>query len=191
MNSAIAPVGIFPCQAQHRTRIECTVRGRPGCLGLDLAAWRRVTRSWCQRRAVSGLIGSKRSMANAFVTPEVGQSQQHGRSSCRAHRQPRESADSSDYGRALEYPLPPARIRYSARAGAMDLVQEAQRSLYATVRATAWVVEKLRDVPSQAEHVWQEREQVMHRLGSGLDHGPPCGTRCSLLAHQQRQRGLT
>ncbi|PKW16213.1 hypothetical protein [Saccharopolyspora spinosa] len=47
----------------------------------------------------------------------------------------------------------------------MGLVQETQRSLYAAVGATVWVVRTLRDVPSWAEHVWQEREQVMHRLG--------------------------
>ncbi|MGW1682778.1 hypothetical protein [Saccharopolyspora sp. NPDC002376] len=48
----------------------------------------------------------------------------------------------------------------------MGLVQETQRSLYATVGVTAWVVERLRDVPSRVGHVWQDREQVMHRLGN-------------------------
>lgn len=47
----------------------------------------------------------------------------------------------------------------------MGLVHETQRSLYAAVGATVWVVEALRDAPSRVERVWQEREQVRHRLG--------------------------
>ncbi|MDA3628801.1 hypothetical protein OU415_25440 [Saccharopolyspora sp. WRP15-2] len=52
----------------------------------------------------------------------------------------------------------------------MGLVQETRRSLYATVGATAWVVERLRDVPTQVEHAWQERERVMHQLQGAYDH---------------------
>ncbi|MGW1680645.1 hypothetical protein [Saccharopolyspora sp. NPDC002376] len=51
----------------------------------------------------------------------------------------------------------------------MGLVQETQRTLYATVGATAWVVERLRDVPTRVEHAWQEREWVMHRLQGAYD----------------------
>ena len=39
--------------------MERTVRGRPGRLGRDLAAWRRASRSRCQRSTVSGRISSR------------------------------------------------------------------------------------------------------------------------------------
>jgi hypothetical protein len=47
---------------------------------------------------------------------DCGQSQQHDRSPCRAHRQPRESADCSDNGQHTRNLLAPAWMRYSARA---------------------------------------------------------------------------
>jgi hypothetical protein len=42
--------------ARRRTRaqMERTVRGRPGRFGRDAVAWRRASRSRCQRRTVSG-----------------------------------------------------------------------------------------------------------------------------------------
>ena len=39
-------------------RMERTVRGRLGRRGRDLAAWRRASRFWCQRRTVSGRTSS-------------------------------------------------------------------------------------------------------------------------------------
>ena len=39
--------------------MERTVRGRPGRLGRDLAAWRRASRSRCQRSTVSGRTSSR------------------------------------------------------------------------------------------------------------------------------------
>ena len=39
--------------------MERTVRGRPGRLGRDLAAWRRASRSRCQRSTVSGRTRSR------------------------------------------------------------------------------------------------------------------------------------
>ncbi|MEB3369794.1 hypothetical protein [Saccharopolyspora mangrovi] len=51
----------------------------------------------------------------------------------------------------------------------MDLVRETQRSLYATVGATAWVVDALRGAPGWVGHAWRERNQVMQRLGSAFD----------------------
>jgi hypothetical protein len=46
------------------TRMERTVRGRPGRFGLDLAACRPAIRSRCQRNTVSGRT-SKRNRRNA------------------------------------------------------------------------------------------------------------------------------
>lgn len=51
----------------------------------------------------------------------------------------------------------------------MGLVQEAQRSLYAAVGATAWMVEALRGAPDWVGHAWRERNQVVHRLTSAFD----------------------
>lgn len=51
----------------------------------------------------------------------------------------------------------------------MGLVQETQRSLYATVGATAWVVDVLRGAPGWVGHAWRERDQVMHWLGSAYE----------------------
>ncbi|MFC9636554.1 DUF4277 domain-containing protein [Streptomyces mirabilis] len=42
-----------------RARMECTVRGLPGRLGREAAAWRRAPRSRCQRSAVSGRTNSR------------------------------------------------------------------------------------------------------------------------------------
>lgn len=46
----------------------------------------------------------------------------------------------------------------------MDLVHETQRSLYATVGATAWVAQALRGAPDWAWGAWRERDQVIHEL---------------------------
>ena len=51
----------------------------------------------------------------------------------------------------------------------MGLVQETQRSLYATVGATAWVVDALRGAPGWVGHAWRERDQVMHWLSSAYE----------------------
>ncbi|MEV4730016.1 hypothetical protein [Saccharopolyspora sp. NPDC049426] len=51
----------------------------------------------------------------------------------------------------------------------MGLVQETQRSLYATVGATAWVVDALRGAPGWVGNAWRERDQVMHWLGSAYE----------------------
>jgi hypothetical protein len=47
-------------------RIDRRVRGRPGCRGRDTAAWRRATRSRCQRRTVSGRTSSRRLCSAGF-----------------------------------------------------------------------------------------------------------------------------
>jgi hypothetical protein len=46
-------------------RMERTVRGRPGCLGRDLAAWRRASRSRCQRSTVSGRTSSRNRLSTS------------------------------------------------------------------------------------------------------------------------------
>lgn len=51
----------------------------------------------------------------------------------------------------------------------MDLIQETQRSLYATVGATAWMVGVLRDAPGWVGHAWRERDQVVYRLGGAYE----------------------
>ncbi|TDD84548.1 hypothetical protein E1202_22935 [Saccharopolyspora karakumensis] len=51
----------------------------------------------------------------------------------------------------------------------MDLIQETQRSLYATVGATAWMVGVLRDAPGWVGHAWRERNQVVHRLSGAYE----------------------
>ncbi|MEB3371306.1 hypothetical protein [Saccharopolyspora mangrovi] len=51
----------------------------------------------------------------------------------------------------------------------MGLVQETQRSLYATVGATAWVVQGLRGAPDWVGDAWRERNQVIHQLNSAVD----------------------
>ena len=51
----------------------------------------------------------------------------------------------------------------------MDLVQETQRSLYATVGAAAWVVDTLREIPDQIGRAWQDRDEWLHRAGDRYD----------------------
>jgi hypothetical protein len=50
-----------------RTRIDRSVRGRPGRLGRETLAWRRATRSRCQRRAVSGRTSNRSPLTRLWV----------------------------------------------------------------------------------------------------------------------------
>ena len=54
MHPAIPHPGFSRTRRSTRTRIERTVRGRPGCRGRDRWARRRATASRCQRSTVSG-----------------------------------------------------------------------------------------------------------------------------------------
>ena len=48
-----------PAQPRNRVSGRDTVRGRPGPLGLDLAACRSLSRSRCQRNTVSGRASNR------------------------------------------------------------------------------------------------------------------------------------
>ena len=54
MHPAVPHPGFSRASRSTRTRIERTVRGRPGLRGRDQQACRRATRSRCQRGTVSG-----------------------------------------------------------------------------------------------------------------------------------------
>jgi hypothetical protein len=52
-------LGLSRASRSIRTRMERTVRGLPGRFGRDMVAWRRATRSRCQRKTVSGRTSSR------------------------------------------------------------------------------------------------------------------------------------
>jgi hypothetical protein len=76
------------------------------------------TRDACHHKADSAAQGRYPSSPHLDLpTPhQVGQSQQHGWSFCRADRQPYETAHSYDRGRHPRTPAQPARMTLSARA---------------------------------------------------------------------------
>ena len=54
VDSPVVPAGIFLARRGTRAWMLRTVGGRPGRFGRDAFAWRRRSRSRCQRRTVSG-----------------------------------------------------------------------------------------------------------------------------------------
>ena len=54
VDAAIAPGRVLLARRNTRARMERRVRGRPGRLFRETVAWRRLSRSRCQRRTVSG-----------------------------------------------------------------------------------------------------------------------------------------
>jgi hypothetical protein len=65
VDAAVAPARISLARRRTRTRIDRMVRGRPGRFGRDILAWRRRSRSRCQRRIVSGRT-SRRSLCRVW-----------------------------------------------------------------------------------------------------------------------------
>ena len=59
VEAPVAPARVLLGQAQHQARMERTVRGRPRRWGRDRAAWRRASKSRCQRSTVSGRTSSR------------------------------------------------------------------------------------------------------------------------------------
>ena len=59
VDAAVTQRGFSRARRSTSRRMERTVRGRPGRLGRDLAAWQRASRSRCQRCTVSGRTSNR------------------------------------------------------------------------------------------------------------------------------------
>lgn len=70
----------------------------------------------------------------------------------------------------------------------MDLVQEAQRSLYASVGAAAWTVDALRTVPEQLGRAWQDRDELLHRARDTYEEFADRGHEIVTEAQEDTQR---